>query len=240
MRLSALALCAVVLLTLTSVARAADDTDKEDRGKTVLQLSAAAERVVPRDRLRATLRAEVTDADPLKVQAEINKRMNKALDRARAASGVKAETGGYSIYSFVDQNKNTLWRGSQFVSITGTDFNSVLNVARDLQTGGLLMSGMGFDLTPEAYQKLKDELEAEAVTKAVARARALAKAAESSVIRVRVIRVGEPSGYHPPMPMPKMMEARMAAAPMQAPAAEAGEETVRVQVEAEVVIAPVK
>ena len=239
MRLAALALFAAALLSLAPVAHA-DDKDKDDKGKTVLQLSAAAERAVPRDRLRATLRAEVTDADPLKVQAEINKRMNKALERARAASGVKAETGGYSIYSFVDQNKNTQWRGSQFVSVVSTDFDAVLAVARDLQSGGLLMSGMGFDLTPEAYQKLKDELEAEAVAKTVARGRALAKAADSSVIRFRVIRVGEPSGYRPPMPMPKMMEARMAAAPMQAPAAEAGEETVRVNVEAEVVIAPVK
>ena len=239
MRLAALALFAAALLSLAPAAHA-DDKNKDDKDKTVLQLSAAAERVVPRDRLRATLRAEVTDADPLKVQAEINKRMNKALERARAASGVKAETGGYSIYSFVDQNKNTQWRGSQFVSVVSTDFDAVLAVARDLQSGGLLMSGMGFDLTPEAYQKLKDELEAEAVTKAVARGRALAKAADSSVIRFRVIRVGEPSGYRPPMPMPKMMEARMAAAPMQAPAAEAGEETVRVTVEAEVVITPVK
>ena len=239
MRLAAIALFAAALLSLASAAHA-DDKNKDDKDKTVLQLSAAAERVVTRDRLRATLRAEVTDADPLKVQAEINKRMNKALERARAASGVKAETGGYSIYSFVDQNKNTQWRGSQFVSVVSTDFDAVLAVARDLQSGGLLMSGMGFDLTPEAYQKLKDELEAEAVTKAVARGRALAKAADSSVIRFRVIRVGEPSGYRPPMPMPKMMEARMAAAPMQAPAAEAGEETVRVNVEAEVVITPVK
>ncbi len=239
MRLAVLALFSAALLSLSPAAHA-DDKDKGDKDKTVLQLSAAAERAVPRDRLRATLRAEVTDADPLKVQAEINKRMNKALERARAASGVKAETGGYSIYSFVDQNKNTQWRGSQFVSVVSTDFDAVLAVARDLQSGGLLMSGMGFDLTPEAYQKLKDELEAEAVTKAVARGRALAKAADSSVVRFRVIRVGEPSGYRPPMPMPKMMEARMAAAPMQAPAAEAGEETVRVNVEAEVVIAPVK
>lgn len=239
MRLAALALLAASLLALTPAAHA-DDKDKDDKGKTVLQLSAAAERAVPRDRLRTTLRAEVTDADPLKVQAEINKRMNKALERARGASGVKAETGGYSIYSFVDQNKNTQWRGSQFVSVVSTDFDAVLAVARDLQASGLLMSGMGFDLTPEAYQKLKDELEAEAVAKAVARGRALAKAAESSVIRFRVIRVGEPSGYRPPGPMPKMMEARMSAAPMQAPAAEAGEETVRVNVEAEVVINPVK
>lgn len=237
MRLAALALLAASLLALTPAAHA---EDKDDKGKTVLQLSAAAERAVPRDRLRATLRAEVTDADPLKVQAEINKRMNKALERARTASGVKAETGGYSIYSFVDQNKNTLWRGSQFVSVTSTDFDAVLGVARDLQSGGLLMSGMGFDLTPEAYQKLKDELEAEAVAKVVARGRALAKAADSAVVHFRVIRVGEPSGYHPPTPMPKMMEARMAAAPMQPPAAEAGEETVRVNVEAEVIINPVK
>lgn len=239
MRLAALALFAAALFSLAPTARA-DDKNKDDKDKTVLQLSAAAERAVPRDRLRATLRAEVTDADPLKVQSEINKRMNKALERARAASGVKAETGGYSIYSFVDQNKNTQWRGSQYVSVVSTDFDAVLAVARDLQAGGLLMSGMGFDLTPEAYQKLKDELEAEAVTKAVARARALAKAADSSVVRVRVIRVGEPSGYRPPMPMPKMMESRVATAQMQAPAAEASEETVRVNVEAEVVITPVK
>src|SRR5262249_6553427 len=83
----ALALCA-------AVPALAQDTE---RPTTVLHLSQAAERTVVRDLLRIELRVEASGADAQTVQAEINRRMAAALDRARQVQGVKVETGFYDV-----------------------------------------------------------------------------------------------------------------------------------------------
>ena len=237
-------LAGITLATLAAIGSAGAQ-DKSGTGRdeanTVITFSTYAERAVPRDRLRATLRAEVSDADPVRVQSEINKRMARALDRVKRASAVKAETGSYSIYQVTDKNRVVTWRGSQSVSVYSSDFESVLGVVRDLQADGLVMSGMGFELTPEMQRKLEQELEAEAVGKALERARALAKAAESSVVRIRALRVGGVPMIRP-LPMAKAMESdqMLAAAPMAPPVGEGGEQAVRVSVEVDILVAPVR
>ncbi|MFO0996783.1 MAG: SIMPL domain-containing protein [Alphaproteobacteria bacterium] len=234
----------LALLTMLAVAGMACAQEKPATGRdetnTVITFSTSAERAVPRDRLRATLRAEASDPDPVKVQNEINKRMGKALDRVKRTSAVKAETGSYSIYQVTDKNRIVTWRGSQSISVYSGDFDAVLGVVRDLQADGLAMSGMGFELTPEMQRKLEQELEAEAVSKALERARALAKAAESSVVRIRALRVGGVPLIRP-LPMAKGMESdQMMAAAMAPPVAEGGDQTVRVSVDVDVLVAPVR
>src|SRR5579883_3432339 len=61
--------------------------------ETVLHLSETAERKVVRDWLRAELRVEENGADPLALQAAVNRRMAAALDRARQVQGIEVETG---------------------------------------------------------------------------------------------------------------------------------------------------
>src|SRR5579871_3679463 len=65
--------------------------------ETVLHLSETAERKVVRDWLRAELRVEENGADPLALQAAVNRRMAAALDRARQVQGIEVETGNYAV-----------------------------------------------------------------------------------------------------------------------------------------------
>lgn len=236
----------IALLAIASVVAVAPAQAQEkppagrEETNTVITFSTSAERAVPRDRLRAMLRADASDADPVRVQAEINKRMARALERVKKASAVKAETGSYSIYQVNDKNRTVTWRGSQGISVYSSDFEAVLGVVRDLQAEGLAMSGMGFELTPEMQRKLELELEAEAVAKAVERARALAKAADSSVVRIRALRVGGVP-FIRPLPMAKGMESdQMMAAAMPPPVAEGGDQTIRVSVDVDFLVAPVR
>jgi predicted secreted protein len=205
---------------------------------TTLTFSEQADRTVPRDRLFAYLRAEATDADPIRVQAEINRRMAKALEITRKGAAVKTETGTYSLNTFVDPQKQTQWRGTQQLTLHASDFDALLGMVRELQAAGLVMGGMNFDLLPETRRKLQVELEAEAVAKAMERARALAKAAGTSVAQVRAVRLAG-GGYAPPRPV-AMMKAEGRAAAMPAPVAEAGETTMSVSVDVEVWLAPVR
>ncbi len=84
---------ALLLAGLLLIAPAIALAQQPEPSATVLHLSRTAERKVVRDLLRVELRAEETGADPLALQAAVNRRMSAALDRARHVQGVEVETG---------------------------------------------------------------------------------------------------------------------------------------------------
>ncbi len=107
-------------------------------GESVLHLSETVQRDVPRDLLRATLAAEVTDPDAGKVQSEINQRMSAAMTRIKQTSGVTVETGGYSVYRETPDKQPARWHGSQTVTLTSKDFATLLSLTGTLQQQGLV------------------------------------------------------------------------------------------------------
>jgi predicted secreted protein len=225
---------AVLLLASAASAQTAAPVPGED-GTTVLHLSEFAERVLRQDRLTIQLRAEVTGPDAARVQSEINRRMTAALERARAVAGVRAETRGYWVHQERPQNSPVRWRGQQMLVLTSGDAAAALALAGELQQGGFVMSGMNFDVLPETARAVEDELTAEALKRLRERAARVAAAVDLSVRNIRDLRVGQVGGPMPPRPMVMRAEA---AAPAPPPAAEPGETTVRVSVDAEIILVP--
>jgi predicted secreted protein len=185
--------------------------------------------------LTIQLRAEVTGPDATRVQSEINRRMAAALERARAVPTVRAETRGYWVNQERPHNTPVRWRGQQMLALIGGDAAATLALAGELQQSGLVMSGMNFDLLPETARAAEDELTAEALKRLRERAARVAAAMALNIRNIRDVRVGQVGGQIPPRPM--MMRADAAGSVAQ-PVAEAGETTVRVTVDAEVVLVP--
>lgn len=206
-----------------------------DPSLTRLRLTESAQRTVKQDRLRATLRAEVSGPDARRVQAEINRRMTEALDKAKAVASVRAETGSYGLYEERRDNASPVWRGQQSLSLIGTAFEDVLQLAGDLQQAGLVFSGMNFELRPETARGHEDELTAEAIGRLKQRADRVAGTMGMKVERFRTITVGNVQGDQPPRPMMRMEMSAARAAP---PVAEAGEQVVQVSVQADILLGP--
>jgi predicted secreted protein len=204
--------------------------DAEQR-VTVLHLSQTAERSVIRDLLRIEFRVEETGADARSVQAAINRRMAAALDRARQVQGVRVETGSYNVGEERPQNGPTRWRGSQSVILTGKDADSMLKLAGALQSDGLSTSSLTYDAAPETVRGAEEDLTAEALAELDHRAALIADRMHLAVVRFRDVRVGNAETGGRPVP-------RFAAMAMGAPVAEPGEATVRVTIEAELLLAP--
>ena len=202
-----------------------------DQRSTVLHLSQTAERSVVRDVLRVELRVEETGADARSVQAAINRRMAAALDRARQVQGVRLETGSYNVGEEHPQNGPSRWRGSQSMMLTGKDSDSVLKLAGALQSDGLSTSSLAYDTAPETVRGAEEDLTAEALAALDHRAAAIADRMHLAVLRYRDLRVGNAETGGRPVP-------RFAAMAMAAPVAEPGEATVRVTIEAELLLAP--
>ncbi len=204
--------------------------------ETRLTLRESAERELPQDRLTVSLRVEATAATAAAVQADVNRRMDAALTRARAAAGVRAETTGYWTYEERPQNQPRRWRGQAGLNLVGSDTGAVLALAGALQETGLAMSGMRFELTPDAARAAQDGLTAEALQRVKARADKAAEALGLRVTDLAEIRVGDTGGAMPP-PRP-MLRAMAASADAAAPVAEPGLASVRVEVEAVFVLGP--
>lgn len=230
---------ALALLLLGSVLRnptpaLAQDADQR---ATVLHLSQTAERTVTRDLLRAELRVEETGADPHSVQTAINRRMTAALDRAKQAQGtkqaegVRVETGSYRVGEERPPNAPARWRGSQPIVLKGKDSDAILKLAGALQSDGLIMSSLGYDVSPETLHSAQDDLTAEALAALDHRAASIAGSMHLGVLRYRDLHVGNAETESRPIPR---FAAMAAAAP--APVAEPGEAMIHVTVEAEVLL----
>jgi predicted secreted protein len=213
-----------------------------DEPKTILHLNQAAEHTIARDRLTIDLRTEASGGDPRLVQAEVNRRMKAALDKARAVAAVKAATGNYDTYQTTPTGVDgqpkppAQWHSAQTLSLTARDFNAALTLAGQLQADGLLVSDMRFDVAPETLRAQQHVLTDEALTALTARAGQIAATLGLSVARIESLTVGnamQPGGG----PRPIMM-ARAATNSVPAPVAAPGDAMISVSVDADIALLP--
>jgi predicted secreted protein len=205
--------------------------DQPDAGApTVLHLTQSAERRITRDLLRVDMRAEGKGTDPRAVEAAINRTMTKALADAKQVPGIEVSNGGYNVYR---DNSSSEWTGSQSLYLSGTDSPALLSLTGSLQTDGLVMSNLDYEVAPGTVRGAENVLTAEALSGLGQRAAAIAQQLHLSVLGYRNLTVGnaETAGG----PMPRLAATAMASS-MPAPAAAPGEGTVRVTVSAELLL----
>ena len=202
---------------------------------TLLHLTQEARRDVTRDRLTVTMRTEATAPDPRTAQETVNRRMAAALDLAKSVASVKAHTGYYYTNRISQAGAAPEYNASQTIELTGEKFDELLVLAGKLEAQQLLMAGMHFSVRPETLRALQDELSAEALKLLGERARNVASVLNMHVVRYCDLTVGnaqEPGSFQPVAAGAGM--ALRAAAPV----AEAGEASVGVTVQADVVLLP--
>ncbi len=229
---------ALVLLAATTVGACAQTAPSaaSDDSVTVLNLNDTAERVLRQDRLTIQLRADVTGTDPARVQAEINRRMTAALEHARGVPSVRAETQGYWVGQQNQPGKPPSWRGMQALILNSADQGALLDLAGKLQQAGLVMSSMNYSLAPVTARTAEDDLTAEALKRLRERADRIAASLGMTVRNFRTVNVGNANAPQPYVMM-RAAAAPAAGAAAPPPVAEPGETTVRVTVNAEIVLA---
>ncbi len=232
-RLAAIAF-ALALMPLPAAAAEPQSAPSGD-ATTMLHLSEQAERMVARDRLGAVLRVEGSDADAARLQADINRRMAAAVARAKGVPGVTVSTGGYSVYQEHPKQGPAQWHGSASLTLAAQEAAPLLALVGTLQQNGLALSSLAYELSPEAARAVEDELTAEALARLRQRAERVARSLGLSVLRIGDLRLGNAGGIVP-MPRPLFVARMREAAP--APAAEPGEATVSVSVDADVLLVP--
>lgn len=177
------------------------------------------------------LRVEETGADPLALQAAVNRRMSAVLDRARQVQGVEVETGSYAVDEERPQNGPSRWRATQSLILASKAAGALLKLAGTLQSDGLLMSSMSYEASPETVRGAEEDLTAEALAGLAQRASEIAERVHLSVLGYRDLRIGNAETGNQPVP-------RFAAMAMAAPVAAPGEAVIRVTVSADLLLGP--
>ena len=218
----------LLMIAMTAARPAIAQTAPTPPNASLLHLAETAQRNVPRDTLRANLAADVTDADPAKVQAEINRRMTAALARIKVQPDITVETTGYSVRHEQIDKAPARWHGVQSLSLTGKDFAGLLTLVGALQQQGLVVTGLAPELSRDARRSLEDGLTDEALARLRQRADRFAGSLGTKVQAYRDVEIGNASP--PPSPMRMMAMAASAPSEVPPPVAEPGEETVSVTV----------
>lgn len=221
-------------LTLPALAEGASGISPE----TEIHLVQQATRIMAPDRLRAVLRVEVKGNNGRQVQADVNKRMAAALDKAKGNAAVAAQTGAYMVNRDFSGKDKDVWEASQTLTLSSPDFAAVLALAGDLQGSGFLMSGLQFYLAAETLQVVQTELTTAALGALRARAQDVAKDLGMTVGHYKSITVGNAGETSRLLPMAGFAAA--AAPAMAPPVAQPGDATVTLMVNADIVLAPSK
>lgn len=119
---------------------------------------------IQNDRMVATLRVEAEHASAAAAASEVNTRMARALNQAKAVPSVDVKSAGYNTWQSWEKGRPSKWKVVQSVAFTGGDFAALAVLVSKLQDeDGLLVSSISFAVAPETRRKAEDALIREAI-----------------------------------------------------------------------------
>ena len=192
-----------------------------DRPERRVGFSVERSREVANDQVTAVLSVTHEDPSAAEVAARINRDMAWALGLAKAKSGVRAESGGYSTQPWNDPKRGSLrhWRGVQQLVLESGDVGAVTALVGELQAK-LQLESLGFSVSPERRREVEAELVAEVI--AAFRARAALVQQSFGAAGHRLVEVQISTGGGMPVPVARMRMMAAEADAMAGPAVEGG------------------
>jgi predicted secreted protein len=202
---------------------------------TVLHLSETAHVSVHPDEVAASLSFDATAATPVAAQAQVNGAIGKALDQAKAAQGVVASTGWYRVWQTVKPANE--WHASQQIELKQTgDGETLLKLVAALQSQGMALQQLGWQVSPETARKARDEATRAALAALRGRAEAAADLLGLRFISFREVNLD--AGRPTPGPFPRAMAMAATAEAMPTPRAEAADVDIEATVSADADLEP--
>lgn len=192
----------------------------------VIELSANVQREVANDLMTAQLFTELSDPSPAQLANQLNRAVAEAVRVAREYPQIKIRTGNNQTYPVYGRNNQAQgWRGRAELRLETRDFAAGAALVGKLQSS-LQLGGIQFAISPEARQKVENELIAEAIAAFRMRADIARSALGGKTYKVQ--RIGVNAGGSGPPPRPMLRQAMASEASVAPPSIEAGESIVTV------------
>lgn len=208
MRITARAVCALLLLTCPAIQAEGDARTKVQNDLLLIELMLVKEGAVA-----------------AQLHAEMQKEAANALDKSHKIAAVRVKTSGYNIYPVYEKERIVRHRATYQISLETTDFNVGLSLAAAMQP--FQISNLSFSVSPERRKTTEKTLIEEAIADLRDNFTIAANSLSLQTITITNLTIG-PRQYNP-IP-PQMMKASMAMEGAPPVAAEAGESEVSITV----------
>lgn len=202
--------------------------------RNVVQLSASGSVEVEQDWLQMSLATSRDGSDAAAVQKQLQQVVDAALRRLKPleqGQAMQVRTGSFGVYPrHGNDGKIKGWQGRAEVVLEGKDFARISQAASQVEN--MTVSTMGFGLSKEGYQKVKEQVQSQAIENFKQQARWIAQQFGFSSYTLREVSVNSQEAmYAPRMQRANTMLAMSAKAEMaDAVPVEAGKEQVTVNV----------
>lgn len=214
-------------LLLAGAGAASADVAPDPRDRASFQVVVTRE--VENDWATARLTAMAEGQDPVRVAAEVNARMERALAIAKKEKGIEVESGGYTTQPIYEASRIVRWQAGQEIRLESADVDRLSKLIGQLQSAELALSGIAFSVKRETREALQNTLTLEALAAFRARADLIAKGMGRPGWSLVAMSVGLGDG--PPRHYAMRAEADMAMKTAGAPAFEAGKSELQITVD---------
>jgi predicted secreted protein len=183
-------------------------------------------RPVDNDRMRATLAITAEDDNATRLADTINRTMDWALKTAKAHGKTEVRTSAYRTYPVYNKEKIRRWRGTQEMTLEGTDFAALGGLIGQLQER-LQVTSVDFTVSPTRRAAVEDELIVQALDAFKRRAELVRKNLAAKGYRIVDVSINTGGGHPAPV---VMRAASLESNSLAPPALEAGTSTLSVNV----------
>lgn len=229
----------ILAIGLSATAAASNDACTQptatSTASTLHLTETATTRLTPSE-LVAGVTALNTAANPVAAQRRVNELMAQAVRQAAAAPSVRTEFRDYSVAFAPDRAPR--WIAQQTLELRGTDSEALLDLVGRLQTLGLVLGGLDWQLSDETVQRARASTTLSALRELRSQAAAAADALGLEVDRLQDVRIG-PAARPIPI-LGRAREAGAVAAAMPPPISTPESQMITVEVSASVVLRPAR
>jgi len=221
----------LMIIAGPAAAQAPDERRGIEPGPPSMHMTAYKTVKVAPDELVADLTALSTAPSAVTAQRQVNSVVAKAKALADKATGIKVAFQGYSM-TFIDE-KPAHWVAQQTVEVRGGDGEAVLTLVGSLQTEGLSIGNLGWQISAERAEKAHQTATIDALHCLRDQANEAARAVGMEVDRFQHIDLeGEPR----PIPMMRSSMQMAARVGMPAPVSTPKEQDITATVSADVLL----
>jgi predicted secreted protein len=214
-------------LLLAGASAASAEAAPDPRNRASFQVVVTRE--VENDWATARLSAMAEGQDPVRVAAEVNAGMERALAIAKKEKGIEVESGGYTTQPIYDASRIVRWQAWQEIRLESADVDRLSKLIGQLQSAELTLSGIEFSVKRETREALQNALTLEALSAFRARADLITRGMGSGGWSLVSMSVGLGGGQ--PHYYAMRAEADMAMKTAAAPSFEAGKSELQITVD---------
>jgi len=190
----------LIIISLLLLTSCFEENARNQENITKVYFEESAQKEVLQDVYKAQLRYQIIGQDSIKLQNEINKKMNFAIDVTKSKEILQVSTQNYNVSQYWDRNLKAYsgFKAFQTIILQSKNKEILLDATKKLQESGFIMDNLSSYLSTEKQASYRNELIKEALQRVKERAQIIADNLNKKEITIAEIHVND-NNHQPPI-----------------------------------------